>query len=422
MLENPLFLLGVSTIFAAIPVGIWFYVFLKKEEKSKKTIAFIFFLGCLTAPALLGIQYAWDIFPQFNLARFIEDNISSQNTMFVATFVLFGGMEEIIKHYVVKQVDKRTLLINKINDAIKYSVTAALGFSFVENVYYLYQWWPVISNGELIGMYIFRSIFTSCAHMIFSGIFGYYYGVSKFSIVINKQQELTGKTKLSDRIISKLFGVPLSESYREKTILKGLTIAIVMHAIHNYLLQFNFIPPVIIFDVLGYLYLRYLLVRKAGHLLVNEDLSIKHKSTMAKKDEDVVLELLAMWFQDKRYVDVIHICERLLERDPDNSVVQLFKARALDSIDEKDTYKKILNTVIKTKKDLSQNDKNIISKYTVEKEMLKKVQAMVKDQLKKQGKEFIEQATKLPMSPQTPQQSTNKDVLQKYTGDGTFKL
>ncbi len=88
---------------------------------------------------------------------------------------------------------------------------------------------------------------------------------------------------------------------------------------------------------------------------------------MGKKDEEVVVELLGMWFNEKKYVDVIHICERLLQRDPDNNVIKLFKAKALDKMDEKSTYREILNTVVKTKEDLSENDQSVISKYIAQK-------------------------------------------------------
>ena len=72
-------------------------------------------------------------------------------------------------------------------------------------------------------------------------------------------------------------------------------------------------------------------------------------STMAQKDEEVVLELLGMWFQQKRYVDVIHICQRLLERDPSNMVVQLFKTKALDKMDSDSVYQKILGSLFPKK-------------------------------------------------------------------------
>ena len=38
-----------------------------------------------------------------------------------------------------------------------------------------------------------------------------------------------------------------------------------------------------------------------------------------------------MWTREGRHKDVIDICQRLLLRDPDNKVVQLFQAKAMDS-------------------------------------------------------------------------------------------
>lgn len=411
MLSNPAVLFSLATVFSAIPVLIWMAVFFNKEEKSKKTIAFVFALGCLTAPALLGIQYIWDIFPNFNLGALIENNIRSQNTMFILTFMLFGAMEELIKMYVVKAVDERTILISKVNDAVKYSLVAALGFSFVENVYYLYQFWPSIGLGELTGMYIFRSIFTTCAHMIFSGIFGYYYGIGKYSIVMTHHQKLTDGVGAMTKWISRTFKLPLSEGFRQKTVLKGVFIAISMHATFNFLLQFNEIIPVIAFVALGYLFLKYLLSRKAGHLILTNDITKKTKSTIAKEDGEVVIELLGMWFKESKYVDVIHICERLLERDPDNKVVQLFKAKALDEMDENHTYKKILGKILKSHDDMSENDKNIINKYTTEKDEFEKAKALIKKQLEKEGKTF-----------QEPQKIITKPPMPVDNQEGTFKI
>lgn len=372
MLENPLILLGISLVFAGIPAFIWLYILFSKKSDDKKVVALIFGLGCLTAPFLLGVQYMWEKFPQFNLANLIETTIVTQGARYALLFVLFGAMEEIIKHYVVRSVDKRTILIRTIGDAIKYSLAAALGFSFAENVYYLYQYWPQISIGTLLGMYIFRSIFTACAHMIFSGIFGYYYGIGKFSIDITKQRQLAGESSKTTAFIGKLFNISSSHAYQQQMVLKGLSIAVIMHAIHNYLLQMEIIFPVIIFVVMGFIYLQYLLSRKAGHLILTTDISVKRKSTLANKDEDVVIELLGLWFRDKRYVDVIHVCERLLERDPDNNVVKLFKAQAMDKMDDRDTYKTILGSILKTKNDIGESDKNILSKYMEQKEKLGK--------------------------------------------------
>ncbi|MCK9186071.1 PrsW family intramembrane metalloprotease [Candidatus Gracilibacteria bacterium] len=438
-ISNPTFLLTISTIFAAIPAAVWLYIFFKKTDQGKGIVALVFGLGCLTPPALLALQWLWappiqDVIAKmmewgwsaqvqnviiwiltqtskFDLAAFTERTFTGYNSSFIAMFILFAALEEIIKMYVIIAVDKRTLLIKTLGDSIKFALASALGFAFAENIYYLYQYWPTISSGELINMYVFRSLFTACAHMIFSSIFGYHYGIGKFAININAQKKVTGSTaSIFEKIISKVLGLPLSQAFQQKMVLKGLFLAIFIHATYNYLLQFNKILPVIIFVILGYAYLKYLLGRKAGNLMLIEDISTKQKSNFAKKDEEVVLELIGMWFNEKRYVDVIHICERLLERDPDNNVIKLFKAKALDRLDDKDTYKTILSTVVKAKDEVSANDKNILSKYVTEKE-----------------KNRTTQDPNAQASPQVKQEETiikapEKDILSKFTGGDSFKM
>lgn len=424
--------LALAALFAAIPIAIWFYIFFS-EEKSKKTAFTVFGIGCLTAPSLLYLQVIWEKYPQFNLQALIEKSVKTPSLMVVGILLLFVVMEEIIKFAVVKIVDEKTLLVHKLNDAIRYSITAALGFAFTENIYYLYQFYPSISQGELLGMYIFRSIFTTCAHLIFTGIFGYFYGIGKFSIIINQQKSLSGSHDKIAAFIAKTFDLPISEGFRQKTVLKGLFLAISMHFLYNYTLEGGYTIPAIIFVVAGFLFIQYLLNRKVGHLILTLDPTTNKPSTIAKKDKDVVVELLGMWFQEKRYPDVLHVCERLLERDPDNKVVKLFKAQAMDKMEDHDTYKKILGTVIKTKDDLSQNQQNIITKYIKEKEELKKVKQMIANQLKKEGKQFIQPVkvssqSKQNITPISQNAVTNSpenkpiSIVDKYAGSGSFKL
>lgn len=425
MFETSLSRLAVSSLIATIPIVVWLFITFKKTPGSKKVMLLVFGLGCLTAPALLGLQIFWEKFPQFDLVQLIETKFQSPVVITIATLLLFAAMEEVIKLYVMRAVDQKTILISKINDAIRYSIAAALGFSFTENIYYLYSWWPFISTGELVGMFIFRSIFTTAAHMCYSGIFGYYYGIGKFSMVVNQQKNLTGGYDKIGTWIAKIFNLPPSEGFRQKLIMKGLFIAITMHFTVNYLLDLQKTLWVIGINILSFAYLQYLLNRKAGHLILLDDPSVKKTSTLGKKDEEVILELMAMWFKDKRYVDVLHICERLLERDPDNTVVQLFKAKAMDAMDEKNTYKKVLGSVLRNQNEMDSNDRNIISKYIGEKEMFEKVKQMIKAQLKKEGKwqeagqqnktETKEIETIIIKAPE-------KNVLEKYTGEGTFKI
>ncbi|MBU1151379.1 PrsW family intramembrane metalloprotease, partial [Patescibacteria group bacterium] len=248
MPNEQLYPILISFGFASIPAIIWLYILFKKTKSSKKTAILIFLLGCLTAPALLLLQYFWEKFPEFNIAAFLENNIVEQNLKFVALFVLFGALEEIIKHFVVKSVDKRTLLIKSIGDTVRYSLVAALGFAFAENIYYLMMFIQNSSLKELAGIYAFRSTITTCAHMIFSGIFGLYYGFSKYAIYIAKQESTLGQTP-GLNLFAKIFKLPKSYAFQKYMVFKGLTIAIILHATYNFILQYNIVWPTIIFAI-----------------------------------------------------------------------------------------------------------------------------------------------------------------------------
>lgn len=311
----------IAVILAFIPVFIWISIFIKRKQHSPKSLIKIFLLGTFTVLPILWFQdllnpYGW-----------IEQNITNVTVGLIATFVLVGVTEEIVKMGVVRIADASKIKIQTINDAVKFSILAALGFAFSENIVYFSQ---VISSGNLAELFttvIFRSAFTVCGHLVFSSIFGYFYGVGKFSQSIIEQQAWTGEKHSFATIINKLTRIPKKNIVRYQSLLTGLGIAMGMHAAFNFALQMNRTIEAIIIIVIGYGYVHYLMNRKAGHLVLEGE---NGKSLMGKSDEDVVLELVGMWYQNGKYQDVIEICERLLMRDPTNKVVQLFKAKAMD--------------------------------------------------------------------------------------------
>lgn len=370
----------ISGVLALIPVMIWLYILFSDKKSDKKILALIFSGGILAVIIVFATQYLWIYVPEIDPFLWIETNISDPTYYFVGIFILVGIMEELVKQMMVRYVDTKTVLIQTVNDSIKFSLVAALGFAFAENIIYFKTVMAVAPIQEVIVTFLFRSIFTACAHMIFSGIFGYFFGIAKFTLDITRHRHWEGKIYFGVHLISKIFRIPYAQAFKEYKILQGLVIAIVLHTIFNYLLQMNQILPVIGLVGLGYAYLRYLLSRKAGNLILLTDISEKRRSTMGRKDTDVVLELVGMWFDQKKYVDVMHICERLLERDPDNNVVKLFKAKAMDKLDPDNPYRKILSTVFSDKR--GEKEKNTINYYRKKKEIEdKKISNKKKDKL-----------------------------------------
>ncbi len=319
----------VAVLLALAPVFIWVEIMLTRKQHSIKSLVKVFLLGTLTVLPLIGIQYLWIFHPEWDVYLWIDQHISSESMQigFLATFIVVGIMEELVKMGVVRIADASKMKIMTINDAVKFSILAALGFAFSENILYFYS---VISSGSMTDLFstlVFRSSFTVCGHMIFSSIFGYFYGIGKFSKNIVEQEKWTGESHMLANLVHKLIGIKQGITVKYQKLLTGLLIAMSMHAAFNFFLQMNMIIEAMALIVIGFVYVQFLMHRKAGHLvLIGEN----GKSLMVKKDEDVVLELIGMWFNGGKYQDVIEICERLLMRDPDNKIIKLFKAKALD--------------------------------------------------------------------------------------------
>lgn len=381
MPANTLTLYGISALMALVPAAIWLIVLFKKSKRRK--VQLIIFLGSIfsVVPVFL-LHYFLNLFPQFDVLAFLQNAIHDQNINLILLFVSVGIVEELVKQALVRWADRRYLLIHTINDSIRYSLVAALGFAFAENIFYIFTIYTQLGLQQLIVAYLFRSIFTTTAHMLFSGIFGYYYGVAKFAINIVEQQKWTGKTSKYPAIVGRLLGISKIQAYKQIMILKGLGVAIITHALFNLLLQFNQILPVVVYVVTGFIFLQYKLSQKTGKLILISD-SSNQMSSMAKKDEEVVIELLGMWFNKKKYVDVIHICQRLLERDPDNKVIQLFKAKAMDKIDSNSAYGKILTKMFPKESKNIKTLQDMVNEKGLRKQEIRPLPNQPKIQIKK---------------------------------------
>ncbi len=380
----------ISITLALVPVLIWLFLLFKDKKQDKLMMFLIFAGGSMAVFAVFGLEYLFEIVPSVDPFAWVSENIEDPTYYFVGIFMLVGVFEELFKQGMVRYVDSKRVLIQTVNDSIRFSLVAALGFAFAENIFYFKSIFLASPVQEAVVVFLFRSIFTAAAHMIFSGIFGLFFGIGKFSIDISRHRHWQGRIYLGPHIIGRVFNMPFAQAFKEWKILQGLIIAILLHTIFNFLLEMNYIIPVIIFVVISFTYLLYLLKRKAGNLVLVTDISKKKKTSINKRDEDVVLELLGMWFDQKKYVDVLHVCERLLERDPDNNVVKLFKAKAQDKIDPDNPYNKALDAVLG--KDRSQKDVNTITYYRQKKEAEQK--NMSDKEKEKLRKEYLEKKKK----------------------------
>lgn len=153
-------------------------------------------------------------------------------------FVMVGILEEFVKHLVLRFSDEYK--IHSVSEAIQFSIIVALGFAFVENILYFTQ---VLQTGLLVGpqflvLIVLRSVLSVGAHVSFSAILGYYYGLAKFSHEIWQRQELCAKYRWLEKVHQKM-GVRCETLFHDQKMMEGVVLAMVAHALFNGLLEFN---------------------------------------------------------------------------------------------------------------------------------------------------------------------------------------
>jgi RsiW-degrading membrane proteinase PrsW (M82 family) len=173
--------------------------------------------------------------------------------------VSLATLEEFVKHLIVRFVDDNRL--KSIDDAIEFSILVGLGFAFAENIFYFFS---AMKTGSFVQIFIFRSILSVFAHVFFSGVFGYFYGLAHFATPIY-HKEVHENRHVVLRFLHKIFHMRGSVLFHEEKMMEGLLIAAILHSIFNYLLQLNQIVFVVPFLFVGFFVLSYLFDKKQDH-------------------------------------------------------------------------------------------------------------------------------------------------------------
>lgn len=163
-------------------------------------------------------------------------------------------LEECVKGFVVVKVDGNRKEFTRIIDGVECAIAVALGFSFIENIVYF----VAIRNAFLdihivLPALIIRAVISTAAHVMFSGIFGYYYGKARFQaanlpLQTSPQQSMLKMFYIGNALKVRFFrfmqflrGKGLHEKGRyvfkqDELIAEGLMVATFLHAIFNFTL------------------------------------------------------------------------------------------------------------------------------------------------------------------------------------------
>lgn len=149
---------------AILPIVLISFLFINKLKKKNPTwLTLAFLMGCLaTIPAYF-----------YEKLEFYVVDLSSSIFLneFIIAFLLVGLGEEFVKFGVLLLVNRLNNELNSIVACIIYSVIIAMGFAFVENIFYAYLY-----DFSTVAVRFFTAV---PAHAVFGIITGYFLGVSK---------------------------------------------------------------------------------------------------------------------------------------------------------------------------------------------------------------------------------------------------
>jgi RsiW-degrading membrane proteinase PrsW (M82 family) len=143
-----------------LPCVLWLWYFSSRslyKRPAVRVLGTTFFLGALaTIPALslniLGRSLLFDLFGHSQLSHVL------------VLFTVVGPVEELLKLLVVYFYTYRRKEFDEPLDGVVYSTTAALGFAFVENLFYLAQNDPTLV--------LLRGPLSNAGHALFSAMWG----------------------------------------------------------------------------------------------------------------------------------------------------------------------------------------------------------------------------------------------------------
>ena len=181
-----------------VPSLLWLWFWLKEDEEHpepKGLLAIMFMMGMLAVVITYPIQ-------KYIQTQILDDNIR---------LILWAGVEEFLKYFVVLIILVNTKKADEPIDWPIYLIAAALGFATLENTLYLLK--PLSASGTTVSLLTghLRYLGSTLLHTVTSGAIGIAIGLAFYS-----------------RTYIKTF-----------TLLLGFTLALVLHSAFNFFIIRN---------------------------------------------------------------------------------------------------------------------------------------------------------------------------------------
>ncbi len=199
-------------------------------------------------------------------------------------FVIVGMLEEYIKHLVLRFSDEEK--IHNVDDAISFAIIVALGFSFIENIFYLQEFLTSrsVEFSKFLIFFTLRSTVSIIAHVCFSGIFGYFYGIAHFAKEIYQLERQKNQHRLL-ALMHRILHLKGETLFREEMMMEGMLLAMILHAFFNSLLEFEKTNLLIPGIVLLFFLVLNLFHRKKLHIQIGALSTLSYKNYLNLKND-----------------------------------------------------------------------------------------------------------------------------------------
>jgi len=167
------------------------------------------------------------------------------------TFLVVAIIEEVSKFWVLARSGRR--LCTSIDDVLQLSVIVAIGFAFAENIVnpvyfraFVQQYLlaaPGPDLGGFLGNVLGRSVLTSMVHIVSTGVFGYFYGLSIFAAPYLRERIEAGRTYAVLSALHRLLRLPAVSIFRIQMLLTGFISSVTLHAAFNFMVTVPEILP-----------------------------------------------------------------------------------------------------------------------------------------------------------------------------------
>jgi RsiW-degrading membrane proteinase PrsW (M82 family) len=169
-------LLLLIILFAGI-VGVWLKQgMIDWKIYIRNVFIFIAVFFCITLIFTL-LSTVFTSFPQLNtevegvsLGYLIFNSVK----LVIFYYFLIAILEETSKHF--HFLTTGIFSVKEVKIGVLYAIFVALGFSFIENILYLYDLYTKVGFGmELVRVYFFRSTFALIVHVLCSTVLAYFF-------------------------------------------------------------------------------------------------------------------------------------------------------------------------------------------------------------------------------------------------------